>query len=72
MEKQIFEKLKAIYGTHKKAAKALDVSYSRYNEWRWNPKCVPKAMSNYLELAVLSTPPAGGPEPDNGGHTSLS
>jgi hypothetical protein len=68
MEKQVFDRLKKLHGTHKQAAKELGVSYSRYNEWRWDPECIPEAMRKYLDLALNgngtsteSPPPASGP-----------
>ena len=47
-----FEILKQIYGTHKAAAKELGVSYTRYNQWRWDPEKMPTYSKKLVELAV--------------------
>lgn len=46
-----FELLKQYFGTHKKAAKELGVSYTRYNEWRWRPNEMPGYAKKLVELA---------------------
>ena len=48
-----FETLKKFYGSHRKAAKALFVSYTRYNEWRWRPDEIPARSRNYIEMAAM-------------------
>jgi len=51
MEKT-FEILERRYGSHKAASRALYVSYTRYNEWRWNPEKIPDRSKKYLDLAA--------------------
>jgi len=51
MEK-LFEKLRDHFGSHKKAAEHLRVSYTRYNEWRWHPDKMPAYAKHHVELAV--------------------
>jgi hypothetical protein len=53
-KKELFNKLKENFGTHKKAAEFIGLSYTRYNEWRWNPDVVPAYGIKLLELAVES------------------
>jgi len=50
----IFEKLKIVFGTHKAAAKAIGVSYTRYNEWRWRPDDMPDRAKEYVRLKYRS------------------
>jgi len=47
---KVFERLQRHFGSHKAAAKALAISYTRYNEWRWRPDEIPEAMRRYLIL----------------------
>lgn len=47
---EVFERLQRQFGSHKAAAKALAISYTRYNEWRWRPDEIPEAMRRYLIL----------------------
>ena len=47
---QVFERLERHFGSHKAAAKALAISYTRYNEWRWRPNEIPEPMRRYLSL----------------------
>ena len=51
MKKQ-FDILKEKFGTHKAAAAAIGVSYTRYNEWRWRPDEMPSAARKLVELAA--------------------
>jgi hypothetical protein len=50
--KKHFEALKARFGTHKAAAKAIGVSYSRYCQWRWCPDKMPERSRKLVELAA--------------------
>ncbi len=50
--KKLFEQLKQFYGSHKAAARAVDVSYTRYNEWRWHPDKMPERAKNHIKLAA--------------------
>lgn len=67
MDKAFFDKLKDEFGTHLAVANQLGVSYTRYNEWRWRPECIPESSRRYLELfAKINTAskplPAAEPE----------
>jgi len=59
MEK-LFERLREFYGSHRAAAKALGVSYTRYNEWRWRTDKMPERAKNHVTLAArqIETRPA--------------
>lgn len=50
--KAIFQLLKDHAGSHKAAAKYIGMSYTRYNEWRWNPDSIPGPGRRLLELAA--------------------
>ena len=50
--KEIFEFLREHEGSHKAAAKYIGMSYTRYNEWRWNSDNIPNGGRRLLELAV--------------------
>ena len=52
MDYQIFEKLRQHFGTHKNVAKAIRLSYTRYNEWRWKPDNIPEYGKILLELTL--------------------
>jgi hypothetical protein len=53
-----FEILKGRHGTHKAAADYLEVSYSRYNDWRWHPEKMPGRARKLVELAAQAKPTA--------------
>lgn len=60
MDIKVFEILKEHNGTHKKAAASIGLSYTRYNEWRWDPIQIPAYGKKLLQLAVeklLNPPP---------------
>lgn len=52
--KNPFDQLKKHYRSHKSAAKALGVSYSRYNDWRWAPDKMPRRARTLVELAAAA------------------
>lgn len=54
MEINDFEKLKNFYGSYKKTAEEIGISYTRYNQWRWDPSIMPKYARKLIELAVLN------------------
>jgi hypothetical protein len=48
----LFDTLKTKFKTHKAAAAYLGVSYSRYNDWRWEPARMPKRARRMMEMAA--------------------
>ena len=52
MRNDTFDILKRHAKTHKAAAKLIGLSYTRYNEWRWNPSKIPEYGIKLLELTV--------------------
>ena len=52
MEKTIFEILRKHFKTHKEVARQIGLSYTRYNEWRWNPEQIPDYGKKLLELTL--------------------
>jgi hypothetical protein len=69
MDKAFFDKLKDKFGTHAAVAKQLGVSYTRYNEWRWRPECIPESSRRYLELFAKTN---GDPTPSASSVTVAS
>jgi len=53
MEKY-FEFLKQHFGSHKRAAKYLGISYTRYNEWRWRPDDMPEYSKRLVKFGAQS------------------
>lgn len=45
-----FAVFKCKFGSHKAAAAFLGVSYTRYNEWRWQPDKAPGRVIRMLEI----------------------
>lgn len=70
MTNENFITLKRRYKTHRAAAKALGVSYSRYNDWRWRPDEMPLSMQRYVELVVRHGLPENNGDTSGGGQTS--
>lgn len=52
MRNNTFDILKKHAKTHKEAAKLIGLSYTRYNEWRWNPSKIPEYGKELLRLKV--------------------
>lgn len=50
----IFKELRDIYGSHKAASRAIGVSYTRYNEWRWRPEDMPERAKKHVRLFYAS------------------
>jgi hypothetical protein len=50
MDTNIFKALRDHTGSHKKAAELIGLSYTRYNEWRWQPDRIPEYGKKLLEL----------------------
>jgi len=65
MRPDAFDILKTHAKTHKEAAKLIGLSYTRYNEWRWDPSKIPEYGKKLLELTVdqiLALDPKRAPE----------
>ena len=52
MNQNVFEKHKHHFGSHKAVAKAIGLSYTRYNEWRWRPAGIPEYGKILLQLTL--------------------
>jgi len=55
--KNEIEILRQRHGTHKAVSVFLGVSYTRYNEWRWEPEKMPAYAKKLIELAAKDTCP---------------
>lgn len=58
--KHIFDRLKAMYGNHSRAARALGVNPRIYRQWRSLEK-IPPLAKRYLELVIRTENHHGDP-----------